>query len=497
MASPAPTQLHTDILIIGGGPAGLTLARSIQHFSQNPRSILILERDLAPQGPDRIVGELLQPGGVNALRALGLQGALEGIHAVPAKGYCIVNTAQDAQVSVPYPEGEQGRSFHHGAFVAALRREVATTPGVTLQEATVHSLLEDPQTGRVIGVTATPKNGDPTPFPADLVIVADGHASKFRHILLRSPAPITRSHFVGLVLHGARLPVEEHGTVVLIPGQGPVLMYGLAPGDTRILIDVRGKLPSSSTGALQAHIRTHVLPHLPQACQAPLESALQTQRLRSMPNSYLPPSLQATQQHKQGVLLVGDAFNMRHPLTGGGMTVAFSDTLLLGKLLAPCFPSDWASVARALHRFHLQRKPLASTINILSLALYDLFGASSPELATLRQACFDYFLLGGECIRGPVGLLSGLEPRPALLFYHFFAVALYAVWRVLTRPASPISESGDTPLYTSGHAHLTLASVGRVWEMFRLLWVACVVFLPLMWVEMQDLTRAWWGGLTL
>jgi squalene monooxygenase len=36
-----------------------------------------------------------------------------------------------------------------------------------------------------------------------------------------------------------------------------------------------------------------------------------------------------------GALLLGDAFNMRHPLTGGGMTVALSDCSLLAELLRP------------------------------------------------------------------------------------------------------------------------------------------------------------------
>lgn len=41
--------------------------------------------------------------------------------------------------------------------------------------------------------------------------------------------------------------------------------------------------------------------------------ALQTERLRSMPNSFLPPSSNI----KEGLIMIGDAMNMRHPLTGG------------------------------------------------------------------------------------------------------------------------------------------------------------------------------------
>lgn len=36
--------------------------------------------------------------------------------------------------------------------------------------------------------------------------------------------------------------------------------------------------------------------------------------------------------------------------------------------------------------------------------------------------------MGGQCIDGPVGLLAGIIRQPLVLFYHFFAVALYAMW---------------------------------------------------------------------
>lgn len=34
-----------------------------------------------------------------------------------------------------------------------------------------------------------------------------------------------------------------------------------------------------------------------------------------------------------GVLLLGDAYNMRHPLTGGGMSVALNDVLIWRSLM--------------------------------------------------------------------------------------------------------------------------------------------------------------------
>ena len=99
-----------------------------------------------------------------------------------------------------------------------------------------------------------------------------------------------------------------------------------------------------------------------------------------MPNSFL-PAVQQGKQTKEGVILVGDSWNMRHPLTGGGMTVALTDAALLARLLegVPDL-ARWDDVARALHRWHWARKPLAATVNILSVALYDLFGADGADI---------------------------------------------------------------------------------------------------------------------
>lgn len=58
-----------DLIIAGAGIVGCAAAKA---FGSDGRRVLLLERDLSE--PDRIVGELLQPGGVNALKMLGLEG---------------------------------------------------------------------------------------------------------------------------------------------------------------------------------------------------------------------------------------------------------------------------------------------------------------------------------------------------------------------------------------------------------------------------------------
>jgi squalene monooxygenase len=138
--------------------------------------------------PDRIVGELLQPGGVNALQKLGLSKCLDNMDGIDTLGYVVIKS-KDEQVLLKYPkkEGEDlivekmqesdsddtksegsvdpgngrfwGRSFHHGRFIMNLRKAAQEEKLVTIVEATANSLI----TGKddsIVGVACTVK-GEP------------------------------------------------------------------------------------------------------------------------------------------------------------------------------------------------------------------------------------------------------------------------------------------------------------------------------------------------
>ncbi|KAJ3045688.1 Squalene epoxidase [Rhizophlyctis rosea] len=197
-------------------------------------------------------------------------------------------------------------------------------------------------------------------------------------------------------------------------------MYQIGTHETRILIDIPGKLPSASNGDLQNYLTSHVCPQLPKQVQPSLLKAIETQRPRSMPNSFLAPTLNRT----PGVILAGDALNMRHPLTGGGMTVALWDVVHLRGLLGKggSIPkslsngvgmtngnghvkavtelgdlglgevgelvredervqdlADDKAVQKAMRTLHWKRKNLSSAINILAMALYELFAAGDSN----------------------------------------------------------------------------------------------------------------------
>ncbi|KAF9944996.1 Squalene epoxidase, partial [Mortierella alpina] len=318
-----------DIIVVGAGVLGSAFAAT---FGKQGKRVLLLERDL--NEPDRIVGELLQPGGCKALRELGLADCLEGIDAIPTYGYGVIRGSEN--VHIPYltnpdtGKPDEGRSFHHGRFIQNLRTAASQAPNVTVVEATVNEIMRDEDGVRVVGVTCSQKkdaaedaastaSSVAAQYFAPLTVIADGCFSKFRKQFIEKPVATT-SHFVGFIMKDVQLPFPNHGHVILA-SPSPILMYQISSRDTRILVDVPGKLPSASSGALRSYLENVIHPQLPATLQKQFLIALETERLRSMPNSFLPPSTSS----ELGVILLGDAMNMRHPLTGGGMTVALND----------------------------------------------------------------------------------------------------------------------------------------------------------------------------
>ena len=439
-ASAASGSPSWDAIVIGAGVAGSAVAYAL---GKQGRKVLVVERDLSE--PDRIVGELLQPGGVKKLMELGLEHTVEGIDSQEVYGYAIFRDGKMTCIKYPVEELDEkiaGRSFHNGRFVQRLREAAGSVKSVTLCEGTARRFVnpagEDWSEGeRIDGVVYKAKGSEDdeeVTARAPLTIVCDGMYSTLRRSLT-APKIEHPSFFVGILLKECGLPFPNHGHVVLAD-PSPILFYPISSTETRCLIDIKApKLPSVSSGALREYLETKIAPQIPECLQAAFLEAVAEGRFRSMQNKCMPAEVFC----HPGALMLGDAFNMRHPLTGGGMTVALHDSKLLCDMLSSLDTfEDGIETAMATSAFHTQRKPWAATINTLANALYKVFCRTGEQWnEEMQRACFDYLSLGGIYSAGPISLLSGLNPRPFILIAHFFMVALYGIGRLLAPFPTP------------------------------------------------------------
>ncbi|KAB5557020.1 hypothetical protein DKX38_007929 [Salix brachista] len=133
-----------DVIIVGAGVAGAALAHTLgKKFNvylkmQDGRQVHIIERDLTE--PDRIVGELLQPGGYLKLIELGLEenpilflaaDCVEKIDAQRVFGYALFKDGKHTRLSYPlekFHSDVAGRSFHNGRFIQRMRDKAASLP---------------------------------------------------------------------------------------------------------------------------------------------------------------------------------------------------------------------------------------------------------------------------------------------------------------------------------------------------------------------------------
>ncbi|PVH77543.1 squalene epoxidase [Cadophora sp. DSE1049] len=458
-----------DVLVVGAGVLGSALAVTL---ARQGRNVLLLERNL--EEPNRIVGELLQPGGVAALQQLGMGECLEEIDAIPVEGYEIFYRGENIMFRYPLTDPvikrrPQGRSFHHGRFIMKLREIARNEKRVHVVEATAKELLRCKESKQVIGVMCSTRNQKEQTYFADLTIVADGQASKFRCQYTKH-TPITTSRFWALELIDAVLP-SHHIAYGVIGSGPPILIYQIGLHETRLLIDIPSTVYEAASRAhgIKHYVLTSVIPDLPASVQPAATAALEKGGLRSMPNSWLPAAMNTT----PGVAILGDAFNMRHPLTGGGMTVALNDVVLLRQLLGPeIIPtfSDTRLVVEQMSRFHWKRRGYSTSLNILAQALYTLFIADDPQLQILQRGFIRYIQLGGKCVEEPAGLMGGVIRSPWLLFYHFLSVALYSLG-ILIR---------------EGYALSVWHLIGAIFECFRVFAKAVVVIFPFLLSELRS-----------
>jgi squalene monooxygenase len=406
-----------DVCIIGAGVAGGAMAA---YLGKHGLKVAVIEKSLTEQ--ERIVGELLQPGGVLQLNEMGLGHLLEGFDAQRIEGYGLFLNGNQFNVGYPTDNSNAltGRGFRNAKFVGKIREYLFTLPNLTVIEGKAEELIT--LNGKVTGIKYLTKDDETAnEIEAPLTVVSDGMFSTFREQLAENKKQVS-GYFLGMILKDCNLPFPNFGHVILAQPSA-CLVYPISSTETRILIDFPGKEAPKKSPELIDFLKQKIGPQLPSQMRHSFINALEEGKFKVMPNHLAP----AKPFFKPGVVLLGDSLNMRHPLTGGGMTAALTDIKNLGnKLLALNNFDDSCAVDKAVFSFYKSRHKQNASINILADALY---GVTQNE--DLKTACFNYLNRGGVYSEEPVSILSAVSRSVPLLLKHFFAVAIYGVRKIL------------------------------------------------------------------
>ena len=391
----------TDVIIVGGGVAGSTLA--ILLGRQGFRVELFEQRRLPKEKP---CGEGLMPAGVAVLQRMGLVHAVGG-----APFYGVRYHAKNFTVEGSFPlvrgAPTAGRGQRRKHLDEVLFRTATATSGVNTHLGTrVERLLFE--NGRVVGVMA----GGITRH-AGLVVAADGIHSRTRH-LLGLDAPQRRKRFAILTHFRFARGKEQPPWVDVFFARGHELYVTPLP-DHEVLVAAL-----SDAGNLAQPVEKTFSSWW--SAQPLLATRLAEARQVSPLQCVSPLVARVKCGVAKGIILLGDAAGVLDPITGGGMAHALMTAELLAERLrhATTDEDDW------IWDFERDRQALLRDYRLLTESL---------QWLSSRQTV-------------AAGVFSLLSYSPSVLS-HFVGVAggvrqLFRPWSGAKSPAHAVTWQGQT-----------------------------------------------------
>ncbi|WP_374657993.1 5-demethoxyubiquinol-8 5-hydroxylase UbiM [Inhella sp.] len=366
------TQNSLDILIVGGGPAGLALGCALHDCGWRP---LVLE-----QASEAQLAQPLDDGREIALthrsrrilEGLGLWQRLDDIAPLRRAS---VRTA-GGRHALPFEAADQGASGDLGWLVANHRLRAAAYAGLRGRGVPLRCQAQVSGLQREAG-QATVQLQDGSRLSAPLVVAADSRFSQVRRM-------------AGI---GAR-SLDFGRSALLVPVAHEADHQGLAQecflqGHTLALLPLNGRRCSAVWTVANAE-----LPRLQALDDAQLGAAIQEAAgpllgsLRVDGARYVYP-LVAVYAHRfaaERFALIGDAAVGMHPVTAHGYNLGLYGIEALTQALRGA--TDPGSLP-LLRRYEQQHRRASAPLYVGTNALVGLFTADAPPLLALRRAVID------------------------------------------------------------------------------------------------------------
>ncbi|WP_432156633.1 MULTISPECIES: FAD-dependent monooxygenase [unclassified Streptomyces] len=374
------TETYTDVCVVGGGPAGLTLALLLLRSGVR---VAVMEKVSSLEREYR--GEILQPGGQALLHALGvLDGARErGCHEhdrflLQERGRVLID-GDYRRLPGPF---NCLLSLPQRHLLEELLTQCRAHDGFEYLSATRCSALVEDTRQRVRGALGRGPDGDVL-VHAHRVVAADGRYSKVRRL---AAIGYDRHDVFDQDVLWFRLPAR--GTAprevrIFRAGGNPALAYASHPG----AVQIGWTLPHGTYRELSAR----GLDHIKEGLRAAVPD--QAERIDEEITSFRDLSLLdvfsgiAREWARPGLLLIGDSAHTHGPIGAQGINLAVQDAVAAHPaLLASLRSGDDGALDRyaVLRRRDVRRvMRLQATQGRMMLSTGGLASVVRPRMAAL------------------------------------------------------------------------------------------------------------------
>jgi 2-polyprenylphenol 6-hydroxylase len=347
-----------DLIIVGGGPVGASLARSARGLA-----VVLLAHERR----------------VPAVRA---EGAFDArVYALSPANVAFLGLEKERLTPVHAMRvfGDDDSSIEFDAYRAGVPALAYIVEDAALQDALWEG--RDAQIGRCEGLSveearARVRLDGGRELAAKLVVAADGAESRVREYA------------------GIKLTAKAYGQSAVVANfacersHANTAYQWFQGGPVLALLPLSGNHVSMvwSLPAAQATRIAGLAPHeLCTAVETASGTALGSLRVVTQPKTYPLRRASARRMIAPRVALVGDAAHVIHPLAGQGLNLGLQDVRTLSRVLSEREPVRDAGDWRLLRRYERSRAEPILAMDAMVDVLYRLFGAQGAFAARVRN----------------------------------------------------------------------------------------------------------------